>query len=83
LVVSSLSIEQFYIWTEEKQETAERRRNIKKKDIRKLDAIFRVAEEKAAQARLIFASEFDAISRLSRCTFTLTDSMKKILPQIT
>jgi hypothetical protein len=68
--------------TKEKQETAERRRNVKKKDIRKLDVMFRVAEGKAAQGRLISASQYDALCRLSRRTFTLTDSMKKKLVQI-
>ncbi|CAO3676648.1 unnamed protein product [Umbelopsis ramanniana] len=67
--------------TKEKKETAERRRNVKEKDIRKLNAMFRVAEGKAAQGQPISASQYDALRCLSRRTFTLTDSMKETLVQ--
>jgi hypothetical protein len=65
--------------TKEKQATANRRQQIKERDSKKMEALLKAAEIKACQGRRVSTSQIDAITRLSRRMFKLTDHMKAIL----
>jgi hypothetical protein len=65
--------------TQEKQTAANRRRQTKERDSKKLESLLHVAEMKASQGKRVSASQIDAITRLSRRAFNITSPMKDTL----
>ncbi|GAB5585170.1 hypothetical protein Unana1_00070 [Umbelopsis nana] len=67
--------------TEEKETTANLRRQVKEKDFKKMEDLLRKAEEKTKSGKRVSGMQMSDIHRLCRRAFSLTPNMKTALSE--
>src|ERR1700741_70456 len=67
--------------TKEKERTAELRRQVKERDLKKMEDLLHKAEDKAMYGKRLSGAQISSIHRLCRRAFSLTPNMKSILAE--